>query len=65
MTQSESIADKIKCFFGFHNLIVSEAEQKLLNDAMKDPFARALGLNRLSDGTEIVFKVCTKCGAKK
>jgi hypothetical protein len=65
MKQLSELIQKLKCFFGFHDLIVSEEEQKRLDDAMKEPFNQMIGLNRMSDGTEIIFKICTKCGAKR
>lgn len=59
------IIRKVKCFFGFHELVVDEPAQKLLDEEMKNPFAVMIGLNRLSDGTVIVFKECKHCGIKR
>lgn len=61
----KQVLQKIKCFFGLHDLIVDAPAQKLLDEQMKDPLAVLLGLNRLSDGTIIVFKECKHCGCKK
>ena len=59
------IIQKIKCFFGFHNLVVSVEEQKLLDEAMKNPIAQLCGLNRTFDGKEIIFKICKHCGVPR
>lgn len=56
---------RLKCWLGHHELIISQEEQALLDEAMKNPLAQVLRLNRLSDGTEIVFKVCVHCGSKR
>lgn len=59
------VIQKIKCFFGFHDLIVSEDEQRLLEEAIKTPVGMLMRLDQLHDGTKLVFKICTRCGAKK
>ena len=55
---------KIKCYFGFHSLVVSLEEQKRLDDAMKTPFGKFMQLDTLSNGKKIVFKICKHCGKK-
>lgn len=59
------LIEKLCCLFGFHTLIESEEDMKLLHEAMQDNFAKALMLDRWPDGSPVVFKVCTRCGAKR
>lgn len=56
---------RVKCFFGFHHLVVSEEEQKRLEEAMKNPMAVLFGVDRLSDGSKIIFQKCLRCGVLK
>lgn len=61
----EGWAQKLKCFFGFHDLVVSAHEQALLDEAMKTDWGRLVQLDTLSDGTKVVFKICRICGARR
>lgn len=63
--RAAQLIQKLKCFFGFHDLVVSEKEMEVLRKAAATPFGVLCGIDRMCDGRPVVFKVCTKCGAKK
>lgn len=63
--EQASLSQRLKCRFGFHSLVVSQEEQRLLEEVMSHALARVFKLDTLSDGTKVMFKKCKYCGAKR